>query len=188
MEIVKDVPRTFSNYDVSLYHSVIRKIFRVLLVFLEYHNNVDYVQGMNNIVGSLCLHVEESQAFWLFVDLLESYNLDDIYLPDMMGTHLFLNQIKLLVIKNFKAVHDHMTILEVKYEMFALNWVISMFTSFMPLPFTIVFWKRFFKDGWKEFYKVIYRIFKELQDQILSAEDMPEVLEAFRQLRDDRTN
>jgi hypothetical protein len=53
MEIVKDVPRTFSNYDVSLYHSVIRKMFRVLLVFLEYNNNVDYVQGMNNIVGSL---------------------------------------------------------------------------------------------------------------------------------------
>jgi hypothetical protein len=124
----------------------------------------------------------------LFVDLLETYNLDDIYLPDMMGTHLFMNQIKLLVINSFKVVHDHMMILEVKYEMFALNWIISMFTSFMPLPYTIIFWKRFFESGWKVFYKVIYRIFKEIEDQILSAEEMSEVLEVFRQLRDDRTN
>jgi hypothetical protein len=106
----------------------------------------------------------------------------------MMGTHLFMNQIKLLVINSFKAVHDHMMILEVKYEMFALNWIISMFTSFMPLPYTIIFWKRFFESGWKVFYKVIYRIFKEIEDQILSAEEMSEVLEVFRQLRDDRTN
>ena len=53
MEIIKDVPRTLSNYDVFSYHALIRKVYRVLLAFLEYNNGVEYVQGMNAIVGSL---------------------------------------------------------------------------------------------------------------------------------------
>jgi len=85
----------------------------------------------------------------------------------MVGMRLYLEQIKLVVVKNFKSTHDHLMELEVKYEMFALSWVISMFTSFMPLPFTIIFWKRFLDNGWKEFYKVVYKIFKEVSSQIL---------------------
>lgn len=56
---------------------MIRKLYRVLLVFLEYNNNVDYVQGMNFIVGALCTEHDESTAFWIFKELLESYNLGE---------------------------------------------------------------------------------------------------------------
>mmetsp|Transcript_37076 Transcript_37076/g.42594 ORF Transcript_37076/g.42594 Transcript_37076/m.42594 type:complete len:106 (+) Transcript_37076:334-651(+) len=87
MEIIKDVPRTFSDYEIFSYHFMLRKLFRALLVFLEYNDGVDYVQGMNSIIGSLLIHVEESTAFWLFVDLLETYNLDDVFRQDLSGMH-----------------------------------------------------------------------------------------------------
>mmetsp|Transcript_4055 Transcript_4055/g.3390 ORF Transcript_4055/g.3390 Transcript_4055/m.3390 type:complete len:119 (-) Transcript_4055:312-668(-) len=118
MEIIKDVPRTFSNYDAFNYHAMIRKIFRILLVFLEYNNGVDYYQGMNSIVGAIAVHVDESKAFWTFIDLLETYNLDDAYLPDLKGTHIFIAKIKLMVNEKFRDVHDHMMELGVKFEMF----------------------------------------------------------------------
>jgi hypothetical protein len=40
-----------------------------------------YVQGMNFIAGSLLYHASEEIAFWLFVSLVEDYELRDIYLP-----------------------------------------------------------------------------------------------------------
>ena len=97
---------------------MIQKIFRILLVFLEYNNGVEYYQGMNTIVGALAVHVEESKAFWIFIDLLETYNLDDAYSPDLKGAQIFVAKIKLLAQERFREVHDHMMELEVKFEMF----------------------------------------------------------------------
>ena len=57
------------------------------MVFLEYNNGIDYWQGMNSIVASLWIHVEESIAFWLFVDMLETYNIDDLYRLELNGVH-----------------------------------------------------------------------------------------------------
>ena len=49
----------------------IRKLRRVLIAFSNYDKSVDYVQGMNFIVGQLLLHCSETMAFWLFVALIE---------------------------------------------------------------------------------------------------------------------
>jgi hypothetical protein len=40
---------------------------------------------MNFIVGSLLLHCSEENAFWLFVSLIEDYEMRDIYQPDLPG-------------------------------------------------------------------------------------------------------
>ena len=181
MEIIKDVPRTFSNYDIFSnfysnyildYHSMIRKIFRILLVFLEYNNGVDYFQGMNSIVGALAVHVEESKAFWMFIDLLEIYNLDDAYSPDLKGMHIFIAKIKLLMQSKFQAAHDHMLELGVNFEMFTVVWVISFFCAYIPLNLTDIFFEKFFAEGWKVFYQIVFNIFKELEKEILRCQEM----------------
>jgi hypothetical protein len=49
----------------------------VILVILVF--NKGYVQGMNFIVGFLLYHSEEYIAFWLFVSLIEDYELRENY-------------------------------------------------------------------------------------------------------------
>lgn len=51
----------------------------MLSAFSKYDNTIGYVQGMNFIVGSLLVHCAEDIAFWLFVSLIEDYQLRDIY-------------------------------------------------------------------------------------------------------------
>ncbi|CAI2360894.1 unnamed protein product [Moneuplotes crassus] len=183
MDIVKDVPRTFSNYEIFNYHEMIAKVFRILLVFLEYKNGVEYYQGMNCIVGALAIHTEESKAFWLFIDLLEGYNLDDAYKPNLEGCALFTNEIQQMVSKKFKKVHAHITSIGISYEMFCVNWVISFFCSYMPLHMIPIFFENFHKKGWPVFYKVISNIFKTLEKSLLKCQDICEVLEVFKSLK-----
>jgi hypothetical protein len=54
-------------------------ISRVLLAFSKYDNTIGYVQGMNHIVDSLMIHCCEEVSFWLFVSLIEDYEMRDIY-------------------------------------------------------------------------------------------------------------
>jgi hypothetical protein len=51
----------------------------VLSAFAKYDTSLGYVQGMNFIVASLLLHCSEDVAFWLFVTLIEDYDLRDIF-------------------------------------------------------------------------------------------------------------
>ena len=70
---------------------------RVLLAFSNYDKQVgklkytltslDYVQGMNFIVGSLIFHSSEVMAFWLFIALLEECEVIDIYLKGLPGLY-----------------------------------------------------------------------------------------------------
>jgi hypothetical protein len=59
----------------------VKKLKRVLTAFANYERQVDYVQGMNFIVGQLLLHCSETMAFWLFVALIEDCGMRDVFLP-----------------------------------------------------------------------------------------------------------
>jgi hypothetical protein len=59
----------------------------VLLAFSKYDQSIGYVQGMNFIVGSLLYHCSEEIAFWLFVSLIEDYEMRDIFQPKLPGLY-----------------------------------------------------------------------------------------------------
>lgn len=54
---------------------------RVLFTYSKYDPQVGYVQGMNFIVGALLYHCSEEIAFWIFVSLVEDYDMREIYMP-----------------------------------------------------------------------------------------------------------
>ena len=42
---------------------------------------------MNFIVGSILYHCNEEVAFWIFVELIETYELREIFEPGLPGLH-----------------------------------------------------------------------------------------------------
>lgn len=63
------------------------KLKRILAAFANYERQVDYVQGMNFIVGSLLIHCSETMAFWLFVALMEDCGVRDVFVPRLPGLY-----------------------------------------------------------------------------------------------------
>jgi hypothetical protein len=57
------------------------------MAFAKYDPSIGYVQGMNFIVGALLYHSSEDITFWLFVSLIEDYELRDIYQPRLPGLY-----------------------------------------------------------------------------------------------------
>ncbi len=66
-----------------------------------------YVQGMNFIAGSLLFHASEEIAFWLFVSLVEDYELRDIYLPGIPGLFKHCQIIDILIMTHNRKVFTH---------------------------------------------------------------------------------
>jgi len=64
-----------------------QSLFRLLNNFAKYDRSIGYVQGMNFIAASLLYHSSEEVAFWLFVSLIEDYEMRDIYQTGTPGVY-----------------------------------------------------------------------------------------------------
>jgi len=82
----------------------------VLTAYSKYDHQIGYVQGMNFIVGALIFHCSEEIAFWIFVSMIEDYEIRDIYLPGLPGLYKHTQIIDMLIFQNLREIYTHLVI------------------------------------------------------------------------------
>lgn len=87
---------------------------------------------MNFLVGQLLMHCTDTVAFWLFVELIEECELRDIYQVGLPGLQKHSRIIEMLVKKHLPVLADHFAEHLVQPEMYASDWIFSLFCSVLP--------------------------------------------------------
>lgn len=176
-QIDLDLSRTFPDEpyfsENSPGHCALR---RVLTAFCKYDTNLGYVQGMNFIAGALLWHATEEDAFWLFVGLMEDYEMRDNYLPRLPGLSKHCQIIHLLILDKFRDLHSHFAEYRIFTEMFATEWCLTLFGSIIPAQEMGIMLDHFFRNGWSFFYKLVLVILRRLQNRIISTQDPVDIL------------
>ena len=108
------------------------KLRRVLIAFSNYRQDICYVQGMNFIVAQLILHCSESFAFWLFVSLIEDYDLQEIYGLQLRGLFMHSAIIEMLVSTNLPELNKRMERFNLCASIYASEWIFGLFASIVP--------------------------------------------------------
>lgn len=134
-QIMKDIPRTFSNLDIFSYVSALQQLYRILYSYFIYDPQLGYTQGMNMLVGALLMHSEESVAFWLFVSLIEDYEMRDVFTDSLGGLQRHCGVINKLCKQYLPKLAYHFEQYDIQIEMFASSWILSLFCSVIPAPF-----------------------------------------------------
>ena len=62
---------------------------------------------MNFVAAAILWHAWESDAFWIFVKLMEEYELRDIYLPELPGVGKHCQIVSLLMLDYLPKLHSH---------------------------------------------------------------------------------
>ena len=153
-QIKKDLSRTYPANTVFKDDRILQKLKNVLRAFSNYDNSIKYFQGMNFIVGFFLYHCDEYIAFWLFVALLEEYDLRPIFMTDFPGLKLHVKRVEIILQKEYENIWKTFTKYGVKVEIFMVEWVFSLFSSLIPLELQMEFYKGFFSQGWIFFYKM----------------------------------
>ena len=153
-QIKKDLNRTYPSTSMFKKEKILTKLKNILKAFSNYDNRIKYIQGMNFIVGFFLYHCEEYVAFWLFVSLIEEYDLRKIFMEGFPGLKLHVNTIEIILQKYYPYIWDVFNKIGVKVEIFMVEWLFSMFSSLIPLEIQIEFYKGFFSEGWIFFYKM----------------------------------
>ena len=154
-QIQKDITRTYPPTIIFIHkEKILKKLENVLKAFSAYDNKIKYCQGMNFIVAFLLYHCEEYVAFWLFVSLMEEYDLRSAYMENFPGLKLHVNRVETILKNEYQDYWDNFQKIGVKIEIVMVNWLFSLFSSLIPLELQMDFYKGFFSQGWLFFYQM----------------------------------
>ena len=89
----------------------------------------------------------EEEAFSLFVTLMNKYSLRDLFLHDMAGLHLHLYQFERLLEELEPALYCHLRRREVKPQLYATQWFLTLFAYRFPLQLVLRIYDLILSEG-----------------------------------------
>ncbi|KAF1344359.1 RabGAP/TBC [Lizonia empirigonia] len=122
-------------------------LFGICKAYALYDEAVGYAQGMNFIAMPLLFNMPEEEAFSLFVTLMNKYGLRDLFVADMAGLHLHLHQFERLLEEFEPALYCHLHRREVKPQLYATQWFLTLFAYRFPLQLVVRIYDLILSDG-----------------------------------------
>jgi hypothetical protein len=172
IQIKKDLHRTFPSSLIMKTERIQNKLKNVLRAFSNYEPKVKYYQGMNFIVGFFLFHCDEHVAFWLFVSLFEEYDYRTIFMNDFSGLKYHVEKVQTILKKYNSKLYEDLTKCGVNFEIFMIEWLYSLFSSIIPLELQMNFYKGFFCEGFKFFYKMCISIITSAKGNFNGPEEL----------------
>ena len=171
-QIKKDLNRTYPSNSIFIKERILSKLKNVLRAFSNYDNSIKYFQGMNFIVGFFLYHCDEHIAFWLFVSLIEEYDLRSLFMDGFPGLKLHVHRVEIIFQKEYSDIWEIFQKIGVKVEIFMVEWLFSLFSSLIPLDLQIEFYKGFFSKRWKFFYQMCISSILNLKGKFNEADEI----------------
>ena len=171
-QIKKDLNRTYPSSTTFKKDRILNKLKNVLRAFSNYDNSIKYFQGMNFIVGFFLYHCDEYIAFWLFVSLIEEYDLRSLFMDQFPGLKLHVKRVEKKKKNEYPSNWEIFQKIGVKVEIFMVEWLFSLFSSLIPLDLQIDFYKGFFSHGWIFFYKMCISTILNLEGHFSEADEI----------------
>lgn len=115
-QIEKDLKRTIIPHinDPMYKEKYYASLKHILTAYTNYNPSIGYVQGMNIIVSCILYSISnhnycnlekyEQDAFWLFVSLMEKYEIKNCFSKDMKKIFDLSNDLESLLQKNIPEV------------------------------------------------------------------------------------
>lgn len=176
--ILIDLGRTFPNH--SYFSSPLGPgqlaLFNLLKAYSLLDPEVGYCQGYSFIAGVLLLHMEESQAFFLFRHLMFRRDLRKQYLPDMTGLQIRLYQLSRLVFDRLPDLSEHFDQHDVSPTLYAAPWLLTMFSSQFPLGFVTRVFDLVFLEGLDVVFLVALSMLNHHKDRLLKCDNFEDIM------------
>jgi len=162
-QIALDVNRTFEAISDP---NFIEKLTRVLIAYANHNPTLGYCQSMNVLAGTLLLFMEEQEAFWVLVYLVETM-LKNYHSLTMSGFHADAELFKWLVADNLPELHKHFQ--SVQFDLLGLvaPWFLSLYIHEMPFITACFVWDHIMLEGTYAMFEVGLALLRMHQDEVL---------------------
>jgi len=181
-QIELDLLRTLPNnihYD-STHAKGIPKLRRVLLAYSLHNPDIEYCQGFNRIAAIALLFLDEEDAFWCLVYIVEILMPNSYYTKQMTGAQVDQSVLKELLCEKLPRLSIHLDSHGVDPVLLSLNWFLCLFVDSLPVNTYLHIWDAFLFEGTKVLFRYAIAIFKSFEEKLLRQNDYMSIFNTFR--------
>ncbi|KAI8384933.1 rab-GTPase-TBC domain-containing protein [Radiomyces spectabilis] len=178
--ILRDLSRTFPHIDMFKKDNGTGQMAmrRILEAYSLYDANVGYCQGLAFLVGPLLMNMPETQAFCVFVRLMETYEMRSMFTLNMEGLHLRLYQFSSLLSEILPEIAEHLELHAVHAAIYASQWFLTLFAYAFPMALVMRIYDIVFVEGAAEtIMRVAIAMIKRSADRILQETEFETLLD-----------
>lgn len=178
LDLLRTLPSN-KHYD-SPHASGIPKLRRVLLAYSIHNPETEYCQGFNRIAAIALLFMNEEDAFWALVYIVEVVMPQNYYNKQMIGAQVDQAVFKELVCEKLPNLSSHLDAHGVDPALFSLNWFLCLFVDTLPVSTYLHIWDAFLFEGSKVLFRYALAILKTIEGKIMRSGDYMSIFNTFR--------
>merc|ERR1712126_172402 len=178
LDLLRTLPSN-KHYD-SPHASGIPKLRRVLLAYSLHNPEIEYCQGFNRIAAIALLFMNEEDAFWTLVYILEVVMPHNYYSKQLVGAQVDQAVFKELVCEKLPNLSSHLDAHGVDPALFSLNWFLCLFVDTLPVNTYLHIWDAFLFEGSKVLFRYALAILKSIEEKIMRQNDYMSIFNTLR--------
>ncbi|OQS03603.1 small G protein signaling modulator 3 isoform X10 [Thraustotheca clavata] len=155
-------------------------MLRRVLVAASWHlNDVGYCQSMDIICAFLLQYLDEEDAFWILVTLVEDI-LPGYYTPTLEGIQVDQLVFQQLVEEFFPQLTLHLENLGAGVSLLCFHWFLCLYVNVLSTQVTELAWALLFEDGPHSLFQIGLRILLIAEQELMACENSVELLETLQ--------
>ncbi|XP_069126518.1 TBC1 domain family member 2B-like [Argopecten irradians] len=189
-QIELDLLRTLPNnkyYENSDSDGVV-KLRRILVAYSLHNPVIGYCQGLNRLVAIGLLFLEEEEAFWLIVAIVEHIMPKDYYSKTLIAAQADQRVLKDMVQDKLPRLYTHFEAHNVDLSLFTFNWFLTIFVDNIPPETFLRVWDAYLYEGSKMLFRFAVAFFKMAEEDILQQDSALGVNHYMRVIGEKMTN
>ncbi|XP_029430799.1 TBC1 domain family member 2B isoform X2 [Rhinatrema bivittatum] len=181
-QIELDLMRTLPNnkHYSSPTSEGIQKLRNVLLAFSWRNPDIGYCQGLNRLAAIALLYLEQEDAFWCLVTIVEVFMPRDYYTKTLLGSQVDQRVFKDLIAEKLPRLHAHFEQYKVDYSLITFNWFLVVFADSVASEIFFKIWDSFLYEGSKVIFRFALALFKYKEEDVLKLHDSMSIFKYLR--------
>lgn len=158
----------------------IQKLRNVLLAFSWRNPDIGYCQGLNRLAAIALLYLDQEDAFWCLVAIVEVFMPHDYYTKTLLGSQVDQRVFKDLMYEKLPRLHAHFEHYKVDFSLITFNWFLVVFVDSVVSDILFKIWDSFLYEGPKIIFRFALALFKYKEEEFLKLQDPMTIFKYLR--------
>ncbi|KAM3869818.1 TBC1 domain family member 2B [Diretmus argenteus] len=181
-QIELDLLRTLPNnkHYASPSAEGIQKLRNVLMAFSWRNPDIGYCQGLNRLAAIALLYLDQEEAFWCLIAIVEVFMPRDYYTKTLLGSQVDQRVFKDLMSEKLPRLHAHFEQHKVDFSLITFNWFLVVFVDSVVSEILFKIWDAFLFEGPKIMFRFALALFKYKEEEFLKLQDSTTIFKYLR--------
>ncbi|XP_035520590.1 TBC1 domain family member 2B [Morone saxatilis] len=181
-QIELDLLRTLPNnkHYASPSAGGIQKLRNILMAFSWRNPDIGYCQGLNRLAAIALLYLDQEDAFWSLIAIVEVFMPRDYYTKTLLGSQVDQRVFKDLMCEKLPRLHAHFEQYKVDFSLITFNWFLVVFVDSVVSDILFKIWDAFLFEGPKIIFRFALALFKYKEEEFLKLQDSTAIFKYLR--------